>query len=130
MLHLGRDIYKNTHTLGMQHWQDRARLNDGESRHTSPSARGLVVRTQDFFLEFGPKHETNTLEEAGEDNQAVHPSPANDGVIDRAILQAESSVELDAERGVSTTAGAGAADAGEGRGGTAADVGAVERGQR
>ena len=89
------------------------------------------MRTQNFFLKFCPKHETNALEEAGEHNQAVHPSPPNDGVIDRAILQAEPSVELDAERGVGITAGAVAADAGEGRGGTAAaDVGAVEIGQR
>ena len=127
-----RYIYENTQILGMQHWQHRARLHDGGSRrHTPPSAGGLVVRAQDFFLKFGPKHETNTLEEAGEDNQAVHPAPANDIVVDRAILQAESTVELNADIGGSITAGAAAADAGEGRDGTAAaDVGAVERGQR
>lgn len=80
---------------------------------------------QNVFLEFGPKHETNTLEEAGEDNEAIHPSAANNGVVDRAILLAEPPVELHAEGGVGAAAGRV-----KECGGTAADVGPVEGGQR
>jgi len=80
---------------------------------------------QNFFLKFGPKHEADTLEEAGEDNEAIHPSAANDSVVNTAILQAKTSVELHTEGGV----GAAAARAEE-CGGAAADVGPVEGGQR
>lgn len=118
-------------TLGHHHRrQYRARFNDGRRRGTAPSAGGLVIPTQYLFLEFGPKHEANTLEEAGEDDQAIHPSPADDSVVDRAVLQAQSPVELDAKGGVDVAAiaAAAAADIKE-RGASAADTGPVERWQ-
>lgn len=82
------------------------------------------MTAQNFFLKIGPKHKTDTLKEAGEDNEAIHPSPTNDGVVDRAILQAEPPVKLDAEGSV----GAAAARVKE-CGATAADVRPVERWQ-
>lgn len=69
------------------------------------------------------------MEEAGEDDQAIHPSPANDSVVDRAVLQAQSPVELDADGGVGVAAVA-AADAIKKRGAPAADTGPVDRWQR
>jgi len=80
---------------------------------------------QNFSLKFGPKHEADTLEEAGEDNEAIHPSAANNSVVNTAILQAEPSVELHAEGCI----GAAAARVKE-CGGAAADAGPVEGGQR
>jgi len=69
------------------------------------------------------------LEEAGEDDQAIHPSPADDSVVDRAVLQAQSPVELDAKGGVDVAAIAAAAADIKERGASAADTGPVERWQ-
>ena len=114
--------------MGHHHRKHRARFNDGEGRDTAPSARGLVIPTQYHFLKFGPKHETYTLEEAGEDDQAIHPSPTNDRIVDRAVLQAQSPVELDAEGGISVAAVA--ADTIKEHGAPAADTSPVKRWQR